>query len=109
MTKVYVCTPLKLSKFPFEQIQRTLLSRGVFAFVPLPQPLLPIGLVIQLNKHHLVNCDEVWVFGRIGRDCAWEIGFAQALGKPIRFFRSAKNLQILENDEMMKSCPMTVE
>lgn len=103
MKKIYVATPLKLKKFEFDLIQRQIRSHDVFAFIPLPQPKLPIEKCIMVNKHHIEKCDEVWVFGVYGRDVAWEIGYAQALGKKIVVFQTKKNLKNVKDDEMMFS------
>lgn len=109
MKSIYVCCPLKSSKFPFNEIYKYVTKPGIFAFIPLPNPNLPMKKIIQLNKHHIINCDEVWVFGKYGKDCAWEQGFAQALGKPVRIFLTKKNLKSVMKDEMLKSCPITFE
>lgn len=108
MKRVYVATPLKLEKFPFEKIQRTLLQMGVFAFVPLPQSALDKDLVIHLNRHHIELSDEVWVFGKYGRDVAWEIGYAQGLGKMVRIFKTDANQQNVTDDEMMFCLPIEI-
>ncbi len=98
---VYVCTPLSKEKFNLKMIQERILSEKVFAFIP------PIG---QLEDKHqgtrtdvqmLDLCDEVWVFGRIGRDCAWEIGYAKGLKKPVKFFMDNSEYEYLRDDWMV--------
>ena len=101
MLKVYISTPLMGEKFNLKRITEVLLSYpNVFAFIP------PIGQLEDkksgalLDKNAILNCDEVWVFGKIGRDCAWEIGYANGLNKPIKFFMTQEELSHISEDWM---------
>lgn len=48
------------------------------------------------------KCDELWVIGRFGRDCSWEIGYAMALGKKIMIFEDHTNCRKLWSDWMWR-------
>lgn len=101
--KVYISTPLKLEKFRLDQIQAAILeTEGVFAFIPTTAEAKgdPTRAAL-LNKQMLDLCDEVWVFGPIGRDCAWEMGYARALGKDLVFFSTEENQNIIPTDWML--------
>lgn len=103
MRKIYISTPLKPEKFRLDQIQTALLQdKEAFAFIPTTAESKggPTRAAL-LNKQMLDLCDEVWVFGPIGRDCAWEMGYARALGKPIVFFSTKENENIIPTDWML--------
>lgn len=100
MKKVYVCTPLKEEKFQLELISKILLEKQVFAFIPPTAQLQDKTTGAILDKKMIEECDEVFVFGNIGRDCAWEIGYAQGLGKKVTFFVNQENEYILQEDWM---------
>lgn len=100
-TKVYISTPLLGDKFNLKRITSTLLKYPeVFAFIP------PVGQLENkkegaiLDQMAIINCDEVWVFGKIGRDCAWEIGYATGLGRKVVLFMDKEELQHIEEDWM---------
>lgn len=99
---VYISTPLKPEKFYLDQIQAKILETNVFAFIP-PQAATTIEpeKAAIINKRMIEQCDEVWVFGPIGRDCAWEMGYAQALKKPVKFHVSPANEGIIKTDWML--------
>lgn len=100
MKKVYISTPLKPEKFKLEQIQAQILKAGVFAFIPTTVEVSPTqGAAV--DKLMLDLCDEVWVFGAVGRDCAWEMGYAQGLGKPVVFFVTSDNKDRVQSDWML--------
>ena len=100
MLKVYVCTPLKTEKFKLELISRTLLEQNVFGFIPPQGQLVDKKLGSLLDKRHIDLCNEVWVFGPIGRDCAWEIGYATGLGKNVKIFVDESNMHVINEDWM---------
>lgn len=101
MKKVYISTPLKEEKFNIHDIQAMILKHKVFAFIP------PTSKKVDQHQGSLVDklsidlCDEVWVFGPIGRDCSWEIGYAQGLGKPVVFFLNEQNEYTVKEDWMV--------
>lgn len=99
--KVYISTPLMGDKFNLKKITEVLLvSPLVFAFIP------PVGQLSDkdngalLDKNAILLCDEVWVFGKIGRDCSWEIGFARGLGKPVKLFMTKEEIEYIQEDWM---------
>lgn len=98
--KVYISTPLKPEKFRLSLIQETVQKAGVFAFIPTTTDTTPeAGAAI--NKLQIELCDEVWVFGPIGRDCSWEIGYAQGLKKPVKFYVTQENEHMVREDWML--------
>lgn len=101
MKKIYICTPLSQNKFDLSEISKQILKEKVFAFIPPSEQLFEKKLGSSLDKMMIENCDEVWVFGEIGRDCAWEIGYAQGLNKNVIFHVNNKNKHILEEDWMV--------
>jgi hypothetical protein len=107
MKRVYVCTPLKDEKYPGGTIHQVLLRfPNVFAFIPPTSQIIDKELGAALDKRMIELCNEVWVFGPIGRDCAWEIGYAQGLGKPVVFHLDQTNAQIV-NEDWMTFCAGT--
>lgn len=100
MKRVYVCTPLAAGKFDLELISITLLARNVFAFIPPRGQLNHKTIGAKLDRKMIDACDEVYVFGPIGRDCAWEIGYATGLGKPVTIFQNESNAGMLREDWM---------
>lgn len=98
--KVYISTPLKPEKFNLKAIQDALLEHKVFAFIPTTVDTTPEAGAA-LNKLMIELCDEVWVFGPIGRDCAWEIGYAQGKSIPVVFFESEVNSHMIKEDWML--------
>lgn len=98
--KVYISTPLKPEKFNLAAIQAALLSQRVFAFIPTTVDTTPeSGAAV--NKLMIELSDEVWVFGPIGRDCAWEIGYAQGRNIPVVFYESEVNEHMVKEDWML--------
>lgn len=102
MNLVYICTPLSKDKFNLDYISSRLLEdSNSFAFIP------PIGQLdskskgAALDKLMIEKCHEVWVFGPIGRDCCWEIGYAQGLGKKVKIFIDDTNKYVIEEDWMV--------
>lgn len=100
MKKVYICTPVSEDKFQLVGISSELLLQKVFAFIPFPGQLQSRKVGAMLDKQMIDLCDEVWVFGVIGRDCAWEIGYANGLNKKVKFYADENNRHILEYDWM---------
>lgn len=98
--RVYISTPLKPHKFNLKAIQDALIDRRVFAFIPTTKDTTP-EMGAALNRMQIELCDEVWVFGPIGRDCAWEIGYAQGLSKPVVFFANELNAHMVKEDWML--------
>lgn len=100
MKRVYISTPLKPEKFKLGPIQDAILKAGVFAFIPTTVDTTPEqGAAI--NKLQIELADEVWVFGPIGRDCSWEIGYAQGKGIPVVFHESNENKHMVTEDWML--------
>lgn len=99
--RVYISTPLSEKKFDLAAIQRELLaSSRIFAFIPTTSSTTPEAAAA-LNKMMIENSDEVWVFGPIGRDCSWEIGYAQGRGIKVIFFKTPLNADRIESDWML--------
>lgn len=97
MDKVYICTPLHGGKFNLDLIQKTILERNVFAFIPAQGQLENKTLGAILDRKMLDEASEVFVFGPIGRDCSWEIGYATGKGKKVTIFLDKTNQDILED------------
>ena len=98
--KIYICTPLKKEKINLDQIQKQIAQKEVFAFIPPTEQLKDKKLGAKVDKQMIEMCDELWAFGLFGRDCAWEIGYAQGLGKKVKLFIDENNKEILEEDWM---------
>lgn len=108
MVKVYICTPLAANKIDLAKISKTIIKEGVFAFIPPVGQLEAKQMGAILDRKMIEACDELWMFGPIGRDCAWEIGYAQGLGKPTKLFIDKSNEYIL-NDWMTLSNSVLVK
>lgn len=103
MKKVYICTPLQKHKFDLKKISTEILKEKVFAFIPPVGQLENKELGKMVDKIQIEMCDELWAFGLLGRDCAWEIGYAQGLGKPVKIFIDDENKEMLD-DWMLFCC-----
>jgi len=99
--KIYICTPLKEEKFLLDKISSEILKSGDFAFIPPTGQLLNKKVGAKLDKLMIEQCDELWAFGMLGRDCSWEIGYATGLNKKVKIFISIENKVILEEDWML--------
>lgn len=106
MKKVYICCSLKLPNY--EHVSG-LLARLPDAIHLRPQPSQLDELTgSNLRKKNVVEadvamiqyCDEVWVLGKFGRDCSWEIGYATALHKRVRILKEEDNAEIISSDWM---------
>lgn len=117
--KVYICSSLR--EKPYAHVTRviqrerrlrrfrSLVSLSKATCNNLPLTVLRPGLGGEEDKlAHVVQdvgmireADELWVMGEYGRDCSWEIGFAMALGKPVRIFVDDTNRHLLEQDWMI--------
>lgn len=106
---VYICTPLKPEKFNVQAIHDKVAEERVFAFIPTPDIRADKASAALLDKQHIDQCDELWVFGPIGRDCAWEIGYAQGIGKPVVFFEDSSNAHVVRDDWMLFCAGTRVE
>lgn len=100
MKKVYVSYPMNPKKHQMNVIQNELLKGDVFPSIPPAGQLENKILGSAFDKKLIENCDEVWAFGEIGRDCSWELGFAVGLNKKVRIFIDASNSEILIEDWM---------
>lgn len=98
--KVYISYPMNPEKHDLEIIQNETLKRGVFASIPPAGQLKNKDLGAKFDKMLIEGCEEVWAFGKLGRDCAWEIGFAVGLGKQVKIFVDENNADILDSDWM---------
>lgn len=99
--KVYICSSLKPDNYLYVSELLTKLPPAIHLRPNASQ------LVADDRRHFVESdvamikyCDELWVLGRFGRDCTWEIGFATALGKTIRILRDRANDQVLQEDWM---------
>jgi hypothetical protein len=101
MKKVYISTPLKPEKFNLSLIQKFILMEKVFAFIPPTEEKNDRKLGSAVDKLQIDLCDEMWVFGPIGRDCAWEVGYAQGKNIPVFFFKTDNNEHIVREDWML--------
>ena len=100
MKLIYICTPLKGEKFLLDKIQKALLAEDVFGFIPPTGQLNSKKLGAELDRKMISLCDELWAFGLLGRDCAWEVGYATGLGKKVRIFKTKENQELIDNDWM---------
>lgn len=98
---VYICTPLSEGKFNLEKISKTIIHENVFAFIPPQAQLQSREIGANLDRKMIDFCDEVWAFGPIGRDCSWELGYAQGLGKPTRIYLDKSNEDMVKDSWMM--------
>lgn len=99
--KVYVCTPLQEGKFNLPKISSVLLQAEAFAFIPPVGQLSDKVLGAQLDRLAIDQCDELWAFGPVGRDCRWEIGYALGLGKKVKLFIDNTNRYLMDEDWMV--------
>lgn len=104
MLKAYICSSLKDDNYKY--------VTGVLKELPLVTHLRPSpgieGCAVGHRRHHvetdiamLQYCDEVWVLGRYGRDCSWEIGYAMGLKKTVRILSDASNELLILEDWML--------
>lgn len=101
--KVYVCSSLR----PEVMTHRN----AVIAGLAVPEGtrlFLPDGVdptrkreIVREDVYEIETCDEFWIVGQYGRDCAWEVGYAMALNKKIKFFLDATNENRFNEDWMI--------
>lgn len=105
---IYVCTPLKEAKFLINTIHEQIYNSEdpVFPFISSTGPQTGKEHASYIDKSMIEMCDEVWVFGAFGRDCAWEIGYAQGLGVHVKMFVDTSNSHIVE-EGLMTFCAGT--
>lgn len=101
MKRVYISTPLKEEKFNITDIQNEILKHKVFAFIPPNSPKVNQHQGSRVDRLSIDLCDEMWVFGAIGRDCSWEIGYADGIGKKLVFYTSDHNRDVTSSDWMI--------
>jgi nucleoside 2-deoxyribosyltransferase len=99
--KIYICTPLSSGKFDLNWITKVILEEKVFAFIPPEGQLQNKEDGAQLDKLMIDQCDELWAFGSVGRDCAWEMGYAKGLGKEVRLYFNPTTWELLKDDWML--------
>lgn len=99
--KVYICTPLAEGKFNLPKISKAVLDAGAYAFIPPVGQLSDKTLGAKLDKLAIDQCDELWAFGPVGRDCCWEIGYAKGLGKVVKLFIDESNQYLVDEDWMV--------
>lgn len=110
-TKVYLCARVAAEARPANK--RVALSLEKFGFsVYLPQEQAPNNpdvskgerydaeTIFKLDFAALSSADIYVVVGKFGKDCAWEIGWAAAVGKPIFF--------VPNGDESWLDTPMVI-
>lgn len=98
--KVYISYPMNPEKHNLTEITKIILKHKVFASIPPPGQLESKKIGAELDRLLIEKCEEVWAFGKIGRDCAWELGYAVGLGKNVRIFINDENRYILFEDWM---------
>lgn len=105
MKKVYVCSSCRQENYDYvtDLLTKNRLIHKAFLFRPQPGQLLNKTEFANVDIDAINASDEVWLIGEYGRDCAWELGYAAGIKKPIKVFRCEKNEKHLEADWMMWS------
>jgi nucleoside 2-deoxyribosyltransferase len=101
MKKVYISYPMNPKKHDLKQIQDAIQKAGVYGSIPPAGQLSNKTSGARFDKYLIENSDEVWAFGQLGRDCAWELGFAVGLNKPVKLFVDEQNNYLIEEDWML--------
>lgn len=90
------------NKHDMIKIQTEIMKHSnVFASIPPVGQLENKKICAEFDEQLIRNCNEVWAFGQIGRDCSWELGFAAGLNKKIKIFIDNTNRDILKEDWMI--------
>lgn len=101
LKKVYICSSLRPEVYVrVTELLNTKCPKAIHLRPYLEQTGNKLGH-IECDVAMIHHCDELWVVGEYGRDCAWEIGYATAMGKPIKVFKDASNALSLEKDWML--------
>jgi nucleoside 2-deoxyribosyltransferase len=95
-TKVYLCSRVAYDARPLNDVvARSLRAAGFEVYVPheqAPNNLSPADMaagrfdketIFRLDFAALSESDVLVAVGRMGRDCAWELGYAYGQNKPI--------------------------
>lgn len=103
MKKVYICSSCRLENYEYvtDLLSQLGLMNTAFFFRPQPGQLKDKQIFADVDVDAINSCDEVWVMGRHGRDCSWEIGYAAGIQKPVKVYMCDVNAGDLENDWMM--------
>jgi nucleoside 2-deoxyribosyltransferase len=102
MKKVYICSSLR--EEPYKHVTEVL-EKVTNPSIVVLRPNFgdennKIAHVVQ-DVGMIRESDELWLMGEYGRDCSWEIGFAMALGIPVRIFIDETNRHLIEHDWML--------
>lgn len=100
LKKIYICSSLR----PENHARVTEILKQLPPAIHLRPYIEQIGNKlghIESDIAMLYYCDEVWVVGEFGRDCAFEQGFATGIGKAMVIFRDEKNKERLDSDWMV--------
>ncbi len=102
---VYVCSSLKPPTI--RRVDRLLerfraVTPGLRFFRPYGTDPSRMMETVREDVDAINECDELWVIGRFGRDCSWEIGYATALGKPVVIWEDFTNHKKLWQDWMWR-------
>lgn len=104
MKRVYIC-----SKLDRETVEHTttvlekLVPNDDSIHVLRPTPDQPEKFTqdcIRSDVWMIDNCDELWVVGKWGRDCMWEIGYAMARQIPVVMYIDETNKALFEDMHM---------
>lgn len=101
MKKVYICSSLRQDNYNYVTELLKKLPEAIHLRPHISQSEAD-------DKRHFVEsdvammeyADEIWVLGRFGRDCSWEIGYATGRGIPIKLLEDKYNAEVLAADWM---------
>lgn len=100
LKKIYICSSLRIENHTRVTEILAQLPKVIHLRPYLEQTGNKLGH-IEADIAMIHYCDEVWVVGEYGRDCAYEQGLATGLGKPMTVFRDEKNKERLDSDWMI--------
>lgn len=103
MKKVYICSSLRQENY--DHVTK-LLAQLPAAIYLRPQTAEKLAAkredTVESDVALMKHADEIWVLGRIGRDCSWEIGWAAAMNKRVRVLIDETNRATIEDDWMLR-------
>jgi len=102
MKRIYICSSCRPENYEYvKQLLKLYTTREMSIFHPEPQQLEEKTRYACVDIIEIQKADEIWLIGDYGRDCSWELGYAQALQKTVCVFRCHINRAKLDDDWML--------
>jgi len=105
---VYICGSLRADRYEIQtallkEIEKLYYEKVIYLRPKAIHDMSRASELVSTDIAMLRHCDEVWVVGYYGADASWEIGYAAAMGIPVKIFASDCNVDRVREDWMLYS------